>query len=106
MSIRTPLAPNAAPDPQRADCPFVLVFESSCGGEKGFGKAAGALAEASHSLFLVHVLESAARPLLLSKEGGGGERGRSEENAGGLGPGPGQRRASTFLLGPVRAPED
>ena len=106
MSIRTPPAPNAAPDPQRADCPFVLVFEIGWGVEKGFGKAAGALAEASHSLFLVHVLESAARPLLLSKEGGGGERGSSEENAGSLGPGPGHRRAFTLLLGLVGAPED
>lgn len=106
MSIRTPPALNAAPDPQRADCPIVLVFESGWGGEKGFGKAAGALAEASHSMFLVHVLESAARPLLLSNEGGGGERGRSEENSGALGPGPGQRRPPTFLLGPFGTPED
>lgn len=76
------------------------------GVRRALEKLPGALAEASHSLFLVHVLESAARPLLLSKEGGGGERGRSEENAGALGPGSGQRRACTFLLGPVGAPED
>lgn len=80
------------------------MFESGCGGEKGFGKAAGALAEASHSLFLVHVLESAARPLLLSKEGGGGERGPSSENAGDLGPSPGRRRASTFFAWPCWEP--
>lgn len=76
------------------------------GVRRALEKPPGALAEAFHSLFLVHVLESAARPLLLSKEGGGGERGRSEENAEGLGPGPGHRRACTFLLGPVGAPED
>lgn len=69
-------------------------------------KPPGALVEASHSLFLVHVLESAARPLLLSKAGGGGERGGSEENAWGLGPGPGHRRSSTFLFGPFGDPED
>lgn len=106
MSIRTPPALNAAPDPQRADGPIVLVFGSGWGGEKGFGKAAGALARAPRSMFLVHVLESAARPLLLSKEGGGGERGRSEANAGGLGLGPGHRRPSTFLFGPFGTLED
>lgn len=76
------------------------------GGEKGFRKAAGALAEASHSIFLVHVLESAARPLLLSKEGWGGERDRNQENAGGLRPGPGHRVPSTFLLGLFGTPKD
>lgn len=106
MSIRTPPALNAAPDPQRADGPVVLVLESDGGDEKGFGKAAGALALAPRSMFLVHVLESAARPLLLSKEGGGGERGRSEENAGGLGLGPGHSRPSTFLFGPFGTPGD
>lgn len=72
MSIRAPVAPNRAPNPQRADAPLVLAFGSGWRGEKGLRDAAGpgggtALAP------LVRVWEAAARPYCYPR-GGGGER--------------------------------
>lgn len=87
MSIRAPVAPNRAPNPQRADAPLVLAFGSGWPGEKGLEMPPG-LAEAPRSLRSYVFGRRQRGPIVIREEGvGSGPR-----------PGPGPQLAAAPCL--------
>lgn len=96
MSIRAPVAPNRAPNPQRADAPFVLAFGSGWRGEEGLETLPG-LAEAPRSLRSYVFGRRQRGPIVIREEGvGSGPR-----------PGPGPPAAaggSVPPFGPAGSP--
>lgn len=94
MSIRAPVAPNRALNPQQADAPLVLAFGSGWRGEKGLETPPG-LAEAPRSLRSYVFGRRQRGPIVIREEGvGSGPR---------PGPGP-QLAAAPCLFGPAGSP--